>query len=91
MYIGSATMPVFFVNGKVRAKIKSKTALISANLHFTKGTVPINKLDWESVPAHIEGNFIVSPAPPDEATIWFLTVTDKREAIVSSDLVFTAK
>jgi len=78
-------------NGKVRAKIKSKTALISANLLYTKGTMPINKLDWESVPAHIEGNFIVSPAPPDEATIWFLTVTDNREAIVSSELVFTTK
>jgi len=78
-------------NGKVRAKVKSKAVLTSANLRYTTGTMPINKLDWESIPARIEGKFIVSPAPPDEATIWFLTVTDSREAIVSSELVFATK
>jgi len=78
-------------NGKVRAKVKSKTALASANLRYTTGTIPINKLDWESVPARIESKFVVSPVPPDEATIWFLTVTDNRQATVSSELVFAAK
>ena len=78
-------------DGQVRAKVKSKTALISANLHYTTGTTPINKLDWKSMSARIEGKFIVSPTPPDEATIWFLTVKDGREAIVSSELVFAIK
>jgi len=53
--------------------------------------MPINKLDWESAPARIEGKTIISPAPPDGATIWFLTVADSREAIVSSELVFAIK
>ena len=78
-------------NGKVRAKFKSKTAPTAANLHYTTGTVPINKLDWESISARIEGKRIISPAPPDEVTIWFLTVRDSREAIVSSELVFATK
>ena len=78
-------------DGKVRAKVKSKAALISANLNYTMGAVPINKLDWESIPARVEGQFIISPTPPDKATIWFLTVTDSREAIVSSELGFTTK
>jgi hypothetical protein len=78
-------------DAQVRAKIESKAALISANLHYTTGTTPINKLDWQNVPAHIEGDSIISPAPPDEATIWFLTVTDNRNAIVSSELVFATK
>ena len=78
-------------DGKIRARIKSKAALISANLHYTTGTTPINKLDWESVSARIEGNIIVSPALPDEATIWFLTVKDSREATVSSELVFATE
>lgn len=61
-------------------------------LHYTTGTTPINKLDWETVRARIEGKRIVAPAPPDGATIWFLTVGDNREAVVSSELVFsTAK
>ena len=77
--------------GKLRAMVKSKTAPISANLHYTTGTAPINKLEWQSVPARIEGRFIMSPRPPDGATIWFLTVTDSQEATVSSELVFAAR
>ena len=79
------------IDGKVRAKVKSKMVLTSANLRYTTGTMPINKLDWENVPACIEGEFIVSSAPPENATIWFLTVTDNRQATVSSELVFAAK
>ena len=78
-------------NGQVRAKVKSKTDLTSANLHYTTGTEPINKLDWETIPAHVEVKQIIAAAPPDEATIWFLTVTDVRGAIVSSPIVFSAQ
>ncbi|MEA3224669.1 MAG: alpha/beta fold hydrolase [Planctomycetota bacterium] len=74
---------------EVRARVSGKTGLTFASLHYTTGTTPINKLDWETVPARIEGNRIVSPAPPDNATIWFLTVGDDREAVVSSELVFS--
>ena len=77
--------------GRVRTEVKSKTALTSANLHYTTGTVPINKLDWETVPARIEGRQIIAPAPPDETTLWFLTVGDVRGAIVSSELEFSAE
>lgn len=76
-------------NGEICAEVKSKTTPTSANLHYTKGTEPINKLDWEMVPARVEGGLIIAPAPPDDATIWFLTVTDVRGAIVSSELVFS--
>ncbi|HIJ72210.1 MAG TPA: alpha/beta fold hydrolase [Planctomycetes bacterium] len=78
-------------NGRVRAGIKGKTNPTSANLHYTTGTTPINKQDWKSIPARIKGDIIVSPAPPDEATIWFITVADSRDAIVSSELVFAIK
>ena len=78
-------------NGQVRAKVESKTALASANLHYTTGAAPINKLNWETVPARVEGKRIVAPAPPDEATICFLTVSDVRGAIVSSQLVFSTE
>jgi len=78
-------------NGKVRAKFKSKTAAASADLHYTTGTTPINKLEWKSISASIEGDDIVSPAPPDEATIWFLTLSDSRSAAVSSEVVFSTE
>jgi len=78
-------------DGAVHATVKSKTALTSANLYYTTGTAPINKLDWESVPARVEGKRVISPAPPDEATIWFLTVSDSRAAVVSSEVVFSTE
>lgn len=73
--------------GKVCAKVITKTALASANLHYTTGTVPINKLDWKTMPARMEGNCITSRVLPSEAALWFLTVSDNRGAIVSSKLM----
>lgn len=91
--LGAVRLPTILepheAGGQVRAKVTSKTALTSSNLHYTTGTTPINKLDWKTLPARIEGNRIVSPALPDEATIWFLTVGDNRDAVVSSELVFS--
>ncbi|NQV32291.1 MAG: alpha/beta fold hydrolase [Phycisphaeraceae bacterium] len=74
---------------QVHAKVNSDTALASAQLHYTTGTTPINKLDWESIPAQIDGTRTLSCIVPDRATLWFLTVTDSRGAIVSSELVFS--
>ena len=76
-------------NGQVLAEVKSQTALVSAQLHYTTGTTPINKLDWESTAAQIDGTHTLSCSVPDEATLWFLTVTDSRGAVVSSELVFS--
>ena len=79
------------VDGKINAKVKSKTDLSSARLHYTTSTTPINKLDWESVSAHLNKNRIISCTLPAKATICFLTVTDSRAARVSSELIFTEK
>lgn len=76
-------------DGKVIAGIRSNSALSTASLHYTTGTTPINKLDWETKPANIDGEQLISCVVPEEATICFLTVTDSRGAIVSSELVFS--
>jgi hypothetical protein len=77
-------------NEKLRARIKSKIDCVSAKLHYTTGTGPINKLEWQSISAHIQDGFIDSSSPPDGARIWFLTVTDKRGATVSSETMFAS-
>ena len=91
--LGSTPLPTIAkphkAGDKVSAKVNSKTSLTSANLHYTTGTTPINKLNWQTIAADIEGSRIVSPAPPDDATIWFLTVGDDQDAVVSSELVFS--
>lgn len=76
-------------NGQVQATVRSETPLDSAQLHYTAGTEPINELDWVSISASLEGNQIVSPALPNDATIWFLTVKDDRSAIMSSEVIFS--
>jgi dienelactone hydrolase len=79
------------VDGQVVAKVRTQTSLVSAELAYTTETGPINKRNWQKLPAEIEGKRIIAKAPPQEATIWFFTVTDDRGAVTSSELVFAAK
>ena len=72
----------------MHAAVRAKTKLVSATLHYTTETGPINKRQWQTIPGQVEGSRITAKAPPAEATIWFLTVTDERGAVVSSELVF---
>ena len=75
-------------DGQVRAKVQAKTRPVSAALHYTAETGPINKRQWQTVSGRFEGPCVVTEKPPQEATVWFLTVTDERGAVVSSELVF---
>ena len=90
---GSVPLPAIvnsqFHNGRVQAKVKSETQLESAQLHYTTGKAPINKLDWVSTPANLAGNQIISQDLPNDATMWFLTVKDDRGAITSSEVIFS--
>jgi len=90
-------VPLPFINkpqladGKLCASIRSETAITSASLHYTTGTGPINKRQWESVPANINDDLIISPAIPNDATICYFTATDSRDAVVSSEIVSMAR
>jgi len=78
-------------DGQTTARVQAKTKLVSASLIYTTQTGPINKRQWQTVPAEVQGRRITAKAPPQEATIWFLTVTDSRNAVISSELVFAAQ
>ncbi len=79
------------VNEKVQAEVVTETTLTSASLHYTTDTGPINKRNWETKPATIDGDRVVVSKPPAESTLWFITVSDQRDAVVSSELVFADK
>ena len=73
--------------GKVIADVETKTALTSADLHFT--TAPHsenNKRPWTAQPLTIDGAKITGDAPPADATAWFISVKDERGALVSSEV-----
>jgi hypothetical protein len=78
-------------NNKIRAKVRAQTKLAPAALHYTTDTGPINKREWQTVSGHIEDASIVITPPPEEATVWFLTIKDERGAVVSSELMFAHK
>lgn len=83
--------PVRVGNDHVWARVESKTKLVSAELHYTTDTLPGDNKNrvWHSRPATARENRIVADTPPEDATAWFLTVTDERDATVSSEIILS--
>lgn len=71
-------------NGRVRVTVQSATKLKQAALHYTTDGDAINKRTWKTTLATIDGDKITVDPAPAEATVWFLTMTDERDAIISS-------
>lgn len=72
----------------VRVSYTSRTALKNAQLHYTTDTGLRSQRQWTSVPATITPNAVIAPQPPAEANTWFLTLTDERDATVSTTVQF---
>ena len=75
-------------NGDVYVYVKTQTKITALELHYTTGTEEIQNRKWQTVPGSVEGKNIRVPAPPEDSTLWFVTVTDERGMVVSSELVF---
>ena len=88
------------VGDTVRFNLNSRPPikLKSASLHYTKDSGLRSKREWVTVPASIfditpSTNDIVyiykitAPKPPSEANTWYLSVTDDRDAMVSTEVV----
>jgi len=77
---------------KVTAPVNTKTKLLKAELHYTVDKLPgsASSRKWLRKPATMSQDSIVSDLPPADATVWFLTVTDERNTLVSSTLVFSS-
>lgn len=65
----------------------SEVPLQSASLHYTVGNEAINMRTWETVAANVTVDQVQTPAPPQEATAYFVTVTDERGAVTSTEVV----
>jgi dienelactone hydrolase len=74
--------------GRVSLNCEHQTALKSAVLHYTTEDGLRSERNWQSVPATIADRTITAPAPPQDANTWFLTITDERDAVVSSPIQF---
>jgi dienelactone hydrolase len=76
-------------DGQVKLTCDSSTSVKKAELNYTTDTGIRSKRNWTTVPALVHGNSITAPQPPKEANTWFISVFDERDAMVSSEVIFT--
>lgn len=62
--------------------------IANAAIHWTTDSQSINQHEWETKPANLTDGVITAPKPPNEATLWFLTVTAEDGSTISSEIVF---
>ncbi|OYX09323.1 MAG: hypothetical protein B7Z16_18710, partial [Algoriphagus sp. 32-45-6] len=73
---------------QVTVTCESKVPLKKAELNYTADTGLRSKREWKSVPATIKDHIITAPKPPAGANTWFITVSDERDAMVSTVVEF---
>lgn len=86
---------------KVWCTSSPPTKLKKAELHYTKDVGPRSKREWTTVPATVgtdvldmnggivmQTTAITAPKPPADANTWYLSVTDGRDAMVSTVVEF---
>ena len=88
---GGLSMPVVsrpqLKNGKLTAQVQSVTKLVSARLHYTTSPHEKNKSRaWTTRKLSIEEDRIKGEGPPEEATVWYVDLTDERKILVSSEV-----
>ena len=72
----------------IRLPVVVASPLKSALLHYTTDNGLRSERVWKSLPAKIELNHVVAPTPPAEANTWFVSITDERDAMVTSPVQF---
>ncbi len=79
------------VGAQIQLTCESRTALKKAELHYTADTGLRSKRAWQTFPATIGGATITAAKPPAGSNTWFLTITDERDAMVSTEVMFEAQ
>ncbi len=72
---------------EVTADVSSAVPLKKVHLHFTTDSGLLVERKWQSRDASLNGKTI-SASVPAEATIWMLSATDSRNALVTTPVVF---
>lgn len=75
----------------VRLPYKSAVPLKSASLHYTSDMGLRSKRRWRSLPVMIDEKTVTAPKPPTDANTWFISLTDKRNASVTSEVQLSKK
>lgn len=76
--------PPQVAGGKVTAAVRSPLPVKTATLSYAAPGEAINKREWQTVPATVEGGKVTAPVPPADADMYFFNITDERGIMVSS-------
>ncbi|MCP4170467.1 MAG: prolyl oligopeptidase family serine peptidase [Fuerstiella sp.] len=74
--------------GVASVRCRAAVPLKSASLHYTSGTGPLVDRTWKTVAATFDRKTLSAPAAPEDATVWFMSATDQRGAMTSTNVVF---
>ncbi len=75
--------------GTAKALFQTEVPLASAQFHWTNDDGILSKRNWSSAAADIDvSNQLITSQIPDNATIWYFTITDERGIMTSSEVVF---
>ncbi|MDF1656363.1 MAG: PhoPQ-activated protein PqaA family protein [Verrucomicrobiales bacterium] len=77
--------------GVVTVPYKSEIPLKSAELHYTSGEGLRTEREWKTVPALIKDGEVIAEGLPENANTWIITLTDERDAMVSSEVGFLSE
>lgn len=72
---------------QVQVSVRAETTLKEAQLHFTTDTGLRSKRVWKSITAAITSLSFTAVEPPTDANTWFISATDERDAMVSTQVV----
>jgi dienelactone hydrolase len=76
--------------GQVSVPYTSAVPLKEGALHYTTDTGLRSNREWKSMPATIGEDLVITPMPPKEANTWYVSLTDERDAMVTTE-VFVEK
>ena len=77
--------PMNTTDGKASAKFQATVPVAKGNLHYTTDTGIWKERMWQTVDAAITAGTVAAELPADRPIAYYLSVTDSREAMVSTE------
>ncbi|MCG8598845.1 MAG: prolyl oligopeptidase family serine peptidase [Verrucomicrobiales bacterium] len=74
--------------GKVKAPVSSETAITKVELHYTEDDGRRTERKWKMIPGKIVDGEAVADGMPESANTFLMTITDERDAMVTSPIGF---
>lgn len=91
--IGGKPLPVpgnpVIEGDKVKVSCTISIPLKEAKLHYTTDEGLRSKRNWQELPATFADGVVTAPQPPAGTNTWFVSLTDERDAMVSTTVQFS--